>query len=90
MPAKHVSVKEFSATRGLSASSIWRYIRAGKLPFSQPGGRGHRVTIPEDAILAHTVKAATVSTAEVPSTTPFPASKHLSGPTPAWMRVVSI
>jgi hypothetical protein len=85
MPTKHLSVKEFSATRGLSASTIWRYIRDGKLPFSQPGGPGHRVTIPEDALLPH----AAIPAAETQTTRSSPTSNHLSGPKPAWMRAGS-
>jgi hypothetical protein len=89
MPSKHLSVKEFGATHGLSVSTVWRYIRDGKLPFSQPGGRRHRVTIPEDAVLTQREQPETLQTTENNPTESPPPLKHLSGPKPAWMRAGS-
>jgi hypothetical protein len=89
MPTKHLSVKEFSATRGLSESTVWRYIWDGKLPFSQPGGRRHRVTIPEDAVLPQREQPEVLQATENTPTDCPPALQHLSGPKPGWMRGVS-
>ncbi|WP_428306234.1 helix-turn-helix domain-containing protein [Lacipirellula sp.] len=38
------------AVTGLSLSTVWRYIRSGKLPVYQPGGPRCRVMIPREAL----------------------------------------
>jgi hypothetical protein len=90
MLAKHLSVEEFSQISGYSTTTVWRYLRAGKIPFFQPGGKGHRVSIPEDAVLAVTNSTVPATTVGPTSAAPAKPPLHLSGQRPAWMGEVSL
>lgn len=48
----YVTWEQLIAQTGLSAATLQRYKRAGKIPFFQPGGPGARVLFPPDAIEA--------------------------------------
>lgn len=45
-----LSPKEFVAKSGLSLATVRRYLRDGRLPSIQPGGRRCRVLIPASAL----------------------------------------
>ena len=81
-----LSIQEFSALSGLSAVTVRRRLRAGLLPFTQLGGRKHRILIPAAALLAMQPSAAErppnppERPAEPSPKTPPP------GPKPRWMR----
>ncbi len=84
MASQYLTVKEFSELIGHSESTVWRYIRDQKIPKFQPGGPGHRVTIPADAAIGLTPPnppPAVPSTPVDESTEPL----HLSGPKPKWL-----
>lgn len=83
----HCSPKEFSQRSGLSLATIHRYLRIGRLPFVQLGGRRHRVLIPCDAldcVLKPETRepAPQSSKAAKPHDNPPP----VSGPQPRWLR----
>jgi hypothetical protein len=77
----HVSPAEFARLRGLSLSSVGRYLKAGRLPFVQAVPRG-RVMIPVDALIECCPK---------PPQSPGPPSQgptvgRRRGPRPKWAR----
>jgi hypothetical protein len=86
------SPKEFAQLKGLSLSTVHRYLKAGKLPYSQPGGRGHRILIPVGALqlVIETIQANMTSKTDLsqvilqkPQNANAPG---LSGPSPKWTR----
>jgi excisionase family DNA binding protein len=90
----YLSVEEFARRSGFGESTIWRYLRKGKLPKYQPGGARCRVAIPEDALQkaiawsASSPSAATINS--VSTETPQPASgtqmKKRSGRRAKWKK----
>jgi hypothetical protein len=93
---RYLTFDEFKRRVPLSASTIWRRLGDGSIPSVQPGGKGHRVLIPESALnmscqirpaesseLADVGQA--VKTAEVgPAVVTPPRKSRLSGPRPKW------
>lgn len=79
-PKKYVRPAEFSRLTGISVMTIRRCLRDGRLPFVQPGGRGHLILIPVDALDRLRTPA---GPADDP---PPPAPPVLSGPKPEWLR----
>lgn len=49
---QYLSKRELVKRSGLSAATVQRYVRAGKIPFYQPGGRGAKLLFPPNAIEA--------------------------------------
>ena len=47
---KFLSIQELSELSGLSVSQLRRLVRAGKLPYHQPAGKGGKLLFPQDAI----------------------------------------
>jgi hypothetical protein len=82
----HLSPKQFSELSGLSLATVHRYLRCGRLPYTQLGGRRHRILIPFDALdQVHKQMAEgpplRAEAADRPSR-----QGPRSGPTPRWMR----
>lgn len=79
-----LTLKEFCGATRLSPATIHRLIKAGKLPFYQPSGKGGKLLFPLNAI--------DLATSPAPAPSPLSddrnaGSQRLSGPTPKW-RVV--
>jgi predicted DNA-binding transcriptional regulator AlpA len=74
----HLNITELSARSGLSTATIWRLKKDGKIPFFQPGGKGHKVCFPADAIERDAKHSP-------PSSSAGQGQARLSGPCPAWM-----
>lgn len=85
-PRDHYSPKEFSERSGLSLATIHRYLRSGKLPFVQLGGRRHRLLIPWDALQLLLTPSAVETPAKQKVHKPMDSSQPLSGPQPRWLR----
>ena len=47
---QYLTPQEMVEKAGISLSTVWRYIRAGRFPIVQPGGPRCRVLIPRDAL----------------------------------------
>lgn len=45
-----ISPAEFAKLSGLSLATVWRYLAAGRIPKTQPGGRRCRILIPRSAL----------------------------------------
>jgi excisionase family DNA binding protein len=73
---QYLTPQEVAEEAGISLSTVWRYIRAGRFPIVQPGGPRCRVLIPRDA-LQQTVAAVMNSHSKEPV-------KKRSGPRPKW------
>jgi hypothetical protein len=85
---RYLSPQEFSHLSGLSLATVHRYLRSGKLPYRQPGGRRGRILILADALEAAPgadvgPDATTAVTVEPQSPAPV---ARLSGPHPRWVR----
>ena len=89
--AEFLSPKEFAPRHDLSISTVRRYVKDGRIPADQPGGRRHRILIPIDALTqsgkaSKTPSDATTDAAsrEKPS---VPREIHKrSGPMPKWLQ----
>jgi excisionase family DNA binding protein len=87
------SVEKFAELSGLSDSTVRRYVKAGKLPHNQPGGRRCRILIPLSA-LSHSgsgsasVDLADPTISEAASNQPEQPEnlERLPGPKPRWAR----
>lgn len=79
----HLSIEEFSQQSGLAAVTIRRYLRKGKIPFVQPGGRKHRILIPVQALqnLQNPIPLKLPEPARQPTAQPV-----LSGRKPRWLK----
>ena len=77
----YLTKRELCQRTGLSAPTIHRYKRAGKIPFFQPGGKGARVLFPPDAIEAAQTQT-NLERAEPPSG--IEARRSRPGPQPKW------
>lgn len=82
-PPRFVSPQEFARLAGFSASTLWRRIRDGSIPFWQPGGPGTRVLIPLSAIESASPSATSVPAGDA-AATDCPAQKPIPGPRPRW------
>jgi len=90
-----LAVDEFSMATGLSESTVRRYIKKDRLPFTQPGGPRGRILIPAEALTSHgPPKKPDDSTRRpaadgLPSETKSPnniSRERLPGPKPRWAR----
>ncbi len=77
-----VDLKEFCGVKRLSPATVHRLIKAGKLPFFQPSGKGGKLLFPLNAI---ELAASAASAPSVPSEPRAAGSQRLSGPTPKWL-----
>lgn len=83
----YVSPHEFVAKSGLSLATVRRYLRDGRIPSIQPGGRRCRVLIPRSALESFTVvKRASGTTKPNPSSPAKAMLSHkpLPGPRAKW------
>src|SRR4051794_8036102 len=90
-PKRYLSPQEFSRLSGLSLATVHRYLRKGKLPHRQPGGRRTRILIPVDALEPRAGDTPAQVTAEAcaapppsPETPDVSTSTRLPGPRPQW------
>ena len=91
-----LSPQQFSEYSLLSLSTVHRYLKAGKLPSVQPGGKRCRILIPASALANHTSQstfcsapnAAANSVAAInhPNYPNAISHERLSGPEPRWAR----
>lgn len=87
-----LTVQEFVRSSRLSASTVWRRIRDGSLPYRQLGGKGCRVLIPADALdcsVSDEEAECPRSHEQTPTNrnnnqTPRRSERKLPGPTPRW------
>jgi len=82
----HCSPQEFSERSGLSLATVHRYLRSGKLPFVQLGGRRHRVLIPCDALDLLLKPSVNEKPAEPTFNKRSDNPPPMSGPQPRWLR----
>jgi excisionase family DNA binding protein len=83
----YISPHEFVAKSGLSLATVRRYVRDGRLPSKQPGGRRCRVLIPRSALEQFTaLKPVSGPTKPNPSapTAAMHSNKPLPGPRAKW------
>ena len=66
----------------LSASTVRRWIRSGKLAHCQPSGKRTKLLIPIDALTRMEVPAQKENAEQVPSR---PIRERISGPSPDWL-----
>lgn len=78
----YLNVVELSAQTGMSAATIHRLKRAGKIPFLQPAGKGGRLLFPLDAL----EQAGTGCNSEPAAPAVNETKNQLAGPRPAWMQ----
>jgi len=85
---------EFARLNGLSIATVRRYLKSGRLPKAQPGGRGCRVLIPSDAIdviktsdspVADEVIVSPTIDTNPESETPIETPSQPPGRSPKWM-----
>ena len=80
----HLTLEEFSRRCGLSVVTLRRYVKKGRLSHVQPGGPGHRVLIPADALEELRVAGRTSAAPAPAGPERPPPEKTLSGPKPSW------
>lgn len=78
-----LTLQELIDRSRLSAATIHRLKKLGKIPYLQPAGKGGRLLFPADAIERAACEAAKPAS---PVSSPAGSRPHLSGPPPAWMR----
>jgi len=66
--AQFISVTEYAANMGISLPTARRQLKAGKIPFIQPGGKRSVIRIPRKVL-------------EIPSTVSLPTPPASSSPT---------
>jgi len=86
---EYLSPHEFVARSGLSLPTVRRYLRDGRLPSIQPGGRRCRVLIPRSALESYSAAksaARTSDTNRAPIVATPSESRHktLPGPRAKW------
>jgi excisionase family DNA binding protein len=89
---RYLSPEEFGDRSGLSLATVHRYLKKGKLPFHQPGGRRTRILIPIDALesVSRSASQADRTTAPAAAQEASPAAERpvpLPGPRPRWTRL---
>ena len=78
-----VTLAEFlKLNPALSASTVRRWIRAGKLAHCQPGGPRTKLLIPTDALNRIQLSAQAEKAASDPG---CPIRENISGPKPNWL-----
>ena len=84
---RFVAPQEFARLSGLSLSTVYRYLKSGKLPFRQPNGRRGRILIAIDAIeLARGEDKEQQIASNATPEPPVQEAPKLSGPRPKWAR----
>ncbi|QDU26645.1 Helix-turn-helix domain protein [Anatilimnocola aggregata] len=79
---QHLTLQEFSAISRLSPSTIHRLIKAGKIPFVQPAGKGGKLLFPLNAI--ELMATRTLDRPSAPAVASGDDCVRLSGPRPKW------
>jgi excisionase family DNA binding protein len=77
-------VKEFAKRNGISASTVRRLLRQGKLPYFQPGGNKHLILIPHDALVRSQPDFPALG--EKQNQRSDNSGRRLPGPMPRWMQ----
>lgn len=77
--SNYLTIQDLSAKTGFSVTQLRRLVRAQKIPFYQPGGKGGKLLFPPDAI----ERCASEDSRPVPDDEP---QKPLSGRRPRWMQ----
>ncbi|MBA4020180.1 MAG: hypothetical protein C0483_23715 [Pirellula sp.] len=88
---QYLSREQFAALAGISQATLGRYLAAGRVPFFQPGGPRHRMTIPRSALETLTVPAKSRASVAKPQSVdgdkPANSSRTARpGPKPKWLR----
>ena len=91
--SEYASPDEFAGLTGLSMATVRRYLRDGRLPKVQPGGKRCRVMIPRDALEEFLPSSyASGESTDVPmadntavSSPPTTSTPRDHGPVPRWM-----
>jgi hypothetical protein len=90
---RYLSPQEFGLLSGLSLATVHRYLRDGRLPYCQPGGRRGRILIPLEALemasgAAPGMAFDTSVSASIPvaNTQQPETAARLPGPRPRWSR----
>jgi len=83
----HLSPQEFAQKTGLSLATVNRRLKAGDIPFSQPGGPRSRILIPAAALdSASSHSASSPELAEPSSAAPTESDPpRQRGPKPRWL-----
>lgn len=86
---EYLSPQEFVLRSGLSIATVRRYLRDGRLPSVQPGGRRSRVLIPVTALEPFVATAVRLSTqpiapVEVNLKRQDRTKRPIPGPSPLW------
>jgi hypothetical protein len=87
LPKAYLTREQLSERSGLSASTIHRYKRDGKIPFFQPGGGGAKVLYPPSAIecaLSQSRQELLVAQDQSNTAGNGVTLKRLPGPRPRW------
>lgn len=81
-----ISVQEFSELSGLAEITVRRRLRKGLIPFTQQGGRKHRILIPIAAL--HALEPPAQERPQQPAEPPHARrpEPQSPGPKPRWMR----
>ena len=81
-PATLLTIREFSRQSRLSVTQIRRLVKAGRIPFLQPGGRGGKLLFSQDAL-----SAAAGALAAPASSPPAPKVRPKAGGDPAGWKI---
>lgn len=89
--SEFLSREQFAALAGISRATLSRYVKAGCVPFFQPGGPRHRMMIPRSALELLTVPAKGRECVTGPQFVDgdkpnSPSRKTRPGPKPKWLR----
>ena len=75
----YLTIKELSEKSQFSVSQLRRLVRAGRIPFYQPGGKGGKLRFPPDAIERSVDISQDCEAERKPDAQPLP------GRSPRWM-----
>jgi excisionase family DNA binding protein len=82
----YLSPQEFARLSGLGIATVRRYLKAGRLPFTQPAGHRGRVLIPRAALKPPAASPPAAPAGHGPAPPSHPVVSDLPGPTPRWRR----
>jgi predicted DNA-binding transcriptional regulator AlpA len=74
---EYLDIDQLAELTQLSPATLWRLKKAGKISFCQPGGKGHSVRFPLNAI------EQAMNLGESQDSKP---NQQLSGPIPKWKK----
>ena len=89
---ENLSPAQFAQVKGLSLSTVRRYLKRGLLSSIQPGGARCRVLIPRNALdslptgLNATAAGSDQAVSKASSLSTCDERPRLSGPTPRWLK----